>query len=100
MAVDFDQVRHEPSRRLAIGAADGGQIVHGLPRQQHERHPARQCPHRRVIHRATHDDQPIHPRRLSSRASSPARGRPCVARISRLDPAETLAASAPSSTAE
>ena len=62
MAVDLDQVRHEPSRRLAIRAADGGQIVDGLPRQQHERYPCGQCPHGGVIHRATHDDQPIDPR--------------------------------------
>ena len=62
MAVDLEQMRHEPMRRLAIRAADGGQLVDGFPREQDERHARPQRAHRLVADRASHDDQPVHPR--------------------------------------
>ena len=99
MAVGLEQVRDEPCRGLAIRAANGRQIVHGFACEQDERYARRQRAYRLVADRAPHDDQPVDPRGELA-CELLARGRPCVARISRLEPAATLAASAPSSTDE
>ena len=57
--VDADQVLGEPARRLPALTPHRRDVVHGFTREQHERHAARQCAHRLIVHRPAHHDQPV-----------------------------------------